>query len=786
MSLELFGTFESNLLDNHSNDDKRNNNIEVLISNTYLKKQKLSSTTNQFALLISVTLAKSILNNNNKEDNQDNQQQIDNNNNKQQQDKIILIELKPCKFTSSSNNFNEASLPHWMLLEFNKNNNNSTDNDDRLYKIEIIPLYSHINQITNQAEKQQLYCSNNTEIVIESLDSCSPLLDINQFNNIENHLRLYLSDKPIILESTFRISINNRLYRFKIKDINNQLLDTLLYFPNATTLSSSSTSRYKLTFVNNNISKDNNSNDNNNNNNNNGNSSNIKDDLKSEIESIQSLLKLKKEIGSLNLCMKGILISGAPGTQISELARYICKDKSVIHLNSKSFSSTLNFPIVDSNSSNGNSNQVIYLFENIESIGSRVNESNDTTNHALLRLCNFIDNRISSDHLLLATTSNLSSVDQSLLRAGRLDKIISLPIPSQSSRQLILQSILSNTSIIFDDDEKAIEKEKQKVKVEEVDDKLKVIQQLARKTPGFVYQDLKKLCIAAALNSIERQVDGEDGCYLTMKDFDDALLNVRASNLMHFDVELPNVAWESVGGYEKIKQRFKELIEWPLLHGDTFQRLALTHGASSGVLLHGPSGCGKTLLVKAVATKMNVNFISIKGSDIYSKWLGESERIIRDIFERARLSAPCILFFDEIDSLGLARSVGGEDGGGGQNRIITQLLNEMDGIQTKSKLFLIGCTTRADLLDAGLVRPGRLETQIYVGLPTADDRRAILQSVIMKRMKFDHDVDIDSIITKTEGFTCAQLITLCNDAGINALKENINSKTIKNKHFIIN
>ncbi|GAM23752.1 hypothetical protein SAMD00019534_069270 [Acytostelium subglobosum LB1] len=219
-----------------------------------------------------------------------------------------------------------------------------------------------------------------------------------------------------------------------------------------------------------------------------------------------------------------------------------------------------------------------------------------------------------------------------------------------------------------------------------------------------------------------------------MSDFQSALLTVRTSNLSstangtHFDVDPPNVPWDSIGGYEQVKQRFQEIIEWPLLHSDTFKRLALgSNGASSGVLLYGPSGCGKTHMVKAVATRMNVNFISVKGSDILSKWLGESERIIRELFARARLSAPCILFFDELDSIGLSRSGGGGDdgdssgGGGVQNRVITQLLNEMEGIQTKAQIFLIGCTTRLDLLDVGLLRPGRFETQINVELPNEHD-----------------------------------------------------------------
>jgi len=301
------------------------------------------------------------------------------------------------------------------------------------------------------------------------------------------------------------------------------------------------------------------------------------------------------------------------------------------------------------------------------------------------------------------------------------------------------------------------------------------ILELAKITPGFVYKDIIKLCRTAALIASCKQYEELQDIGLSLDDFKEALTSVKPSNLVSFDVTIQSTSWDQIGGYQYIKDRFQELIEWPMKHTDTFNRLGLTN--SSGVLLYGPSGCGKTLMVKAVASSMNINFISVKGSDIYSKWLGDSEQLIRDLFGRARLSAPCILFFDELDSLAVSRD-GDEAGDSGvQQRILSQLLNEMDGIQTKSQIFLLGCTNSLENIDSAMLRPGRFETILQVGLPTLSDRESILK-LYSNTMKFDHQDWVSEVSLQTDGFTGAQLYHLCNQSGIIQLEKDINSPSI--------
>ncbi|EGG22069.1 VCP-like ATPase [Cavenderia fasciculata] len=513
--------------------------------------------------------------------------------------------------------------------------------------------------------------------------------------------------------------------------------------------------------------------------------------LEEEMKELNSILTIKFDVGrqhnkggTTNLLTKtirdslrGVMVVGEQGTQTLELIQYVCnyptttvmdKPFKLVYIDSGFLEKSQNDrPTIDT------SINTIFIFDGIDiSFGrgeSSSSSSQDRQSPLLLKLCSFIDSLL-NNQMIICTSRSIENVNQLLLRASRIDRFIKISIPSQQQRFTILKSLIKNN---YNDNEI---------------NNNNICQELSIQTPGFIYRDLYKLFSTTILTKLSSHNNNQNNNNLELMDFIKIISTITPSTMTHFDVlkinnNNNNNPWESVGGYSEIKQRLIEMIEWPLIHAKTFSNLSLQ--PSSGVILYGPSGCGKTLLVRAAAAKMNVNFISIKGSDIFSKWLGESERIIRDIFARARLSSPCILFFDEIDSICLSRSHmdAGEGGSNVQSRILSQLLNEMDGIQIKSQIFFMGCTTRLDLVDAALLRPGRFEAQLYVGLPTQDDRRDMIGRVIASRMAFDRDLDLDRLVELTDGYSGAGIQYLCNRAGLGALQLDIAEKFIKNVHF---
>ncbi|EAL71026.1 hypothetical protein DDB_G0272777 [Dictyostelium discoideum AX4] len=516
-------------------------------------------------------------------------------------------------------------------------------------------------------------------------------------------------------------------------------------------------------------------------------------DIKEQVEQLSEFLKLKfntsfsnnnnKYSNQLNfLKSKGILIDGPEGTSKLQLIEYIAQQYNYKYLN-------LN-ELVNGGSGGGGGEQLnskepmIYILNNLDSIVGKISDNeNSYQKKVIQRLTNFIDH-IKSNEIILSTCTSVENIDQSITRAGRIDKFIHLTIPTQSKRMLILSNLLKNTPLQYDTNNNNDDIDQCKIK-----DKEQFIVELSKITPGFLFKDLTKLCRTVSLLTVssfeeeeEEENENEKEIKISFKIFKEALKFIKPSTLINFDVTVQNVKWDRIGGYKQVKERFRQLIEWPLKYQDTFKRLSLNN--SSGLLLHGPSGCGKSLMVKAIATEMSINFISIKGSDIYSKWLGESERIIRDLFKSARLSSPCIMFFDEIDSLTLSRGSGDDnEDGGTSKRILSQLLNEMDGIQVKSQIFLIGCTNSIQSIDSALLRPGRFESLIHIDLPSLDDRLDILNVLSTNSLNFNKDeitqqVWLD-IATQTSGFTGSQLYDLCNQAGIIQLETDIvNSQSI--------
>jgi transitional endoplasmic reticulum ATPase len=265
---------------------------------------------------------------------------------------------------------------------------------------------------------------------------------------------------------------------------------------------------------------------------------------------------------------------------------------------------------------------------------------------------------------------------------------------------------------------------------------------------------------------------------ITNQDFDDALKEVHPSAMREVLVQKPNIEWKDIGGLYNVKEELKEAIEWPLKHADLFNKASIK--PPKGILLYGPPGPGKTLLAKAVASTSESNFISIKGPELLSKWVGESEKGIREIFRKARQAAPCIIFFDEIDAIAPRRS--GYDGGGGDShvteRLVSQMLTEIDGLEDLKGVVIIGATNRPDIIDEALLRPGRFDRLLEIPIPDNNTRKQILQ-IHLKKKPLASDVDIDKLVGLTDSFTGAEIEALVNAGAIAAVKEHVIGKEQK-------
>jgi transitional endoplasmic reticulum ATPase len=255
-----------------------------------------------------------------------------------------------------------------------------------------------------------------------------------------------------------------------------------------------------------------------------------------------------------------------------------------------------------------------------------------------------------------------------------------------------------------------------------------------------------------------------------MDHFRSALGVCNPSALRETVVETPNTTWEDIGGLENVKRELKELVQYPVEHPEMFHKFGME--PSKGVLFYGPPGCGKTLLAKAIANECQANFISIKGPELLTMWFGESESNVRDVFDKARQAAPCVLFFDELDSIAKARGGSSGDAGGAGDRVINQILTEMDGIGKKKNVFVIGATNRPDIIDPAILRPGRLDQLIYIPLPDLGSRMAILKAALRKS-PVAKDVNLDFLAQHTHGYSGADLTEICQRAVKLAIRESI-------------
>jgi transitional endoplasmic reticulum ATPase len=369
--------------------------------------------------------------------------------------------------------------------------------------------------------------------------------------------------------------------------------------------------------------------------------------------------------------------------------------------------------------------------------------------------------------VVIGTTNRLDDIDPALRRPGRFDREIPIGVPNRDGRLEILQIHTRGMPIAKD------------VSLEE----------LANVTHGFVGADLASLVREAAMRCLRRYLPLMDlekpipteiieMIEVKMVDFKEALKTVDPSALREVFVEVPKVRWSDVGGLDKIKKELVESIEWPLRHRNNLERVGID--APKGLLLFGPPGTGKTLIAKAVANESGVNFISVKGPEIMSKWVGESEKAIREVFRKAKQAAPCIVFLDELDSIASVR--GFDLDSGVTKRIVDQLLTSMGGLEESEGVFVIGATNRPDLLDRSLLRPGRFDKAIMTAQPKKEDRLKIFE-IYMRDMPLGEEVDVEKLAERTEGYTGADIKALCREAGFVALREDMGAEKIGGAHF---
>ena len=371
--------------------------------------------------------------------------------------------------------------------------------------------------------------------------------------------------------------------------------------------------------------------------------------------------------------------------------------------------------------------------------------------------------------IVIGATNRPNSLDSALRRPGRFDREIEIKVPNEKGRLEIFQIHTRNMPL----------------------DKKISLKDFSQITHGFVGADIMAVAREAAMAALRRYlpkidleseiIDPEllEQIEVTKNDFEEALKEVLPSGIREVFVEIPNVTWDEVGGLELLKQKLIEAVDWPLSNPSIFTRMGVR--PPKGILLYGPPGCGKTLLARAVATESKANFISIKGPELLSKWVGESEKAIREVFRKARMAAPCIIFFDEFDSIAPSRGRHTSDSGVSE-KVLSQFLTELDGLEAMKDIVVIAATNRPDILDPALIRPGRIDRILLVPAPDEKARLEILK-LFTKDMPLATNAKIEKIKELTEDFTGADIETLCREAAMIALRENIRARKITFEHF---
>lgn len=465
---------------------------------------------------------------------------------------------------------------------------------------------------------------------------------------------------------------------------------------------------------------------------------------------------------------KGILLYGPPGTGKTLIARAVANETGAFFflINGPEIMSKL----AGESESNlrkafeeaeKNSPAIIFIDE-IDSIApKREKTQGEVERRIVSQLLTLMDGLKSrATVVVIGATNRPNSIDPALRRFGRFDREIDIGIPDPTGRLEILRI------------------HTKKMKLDDTVD----LDKISAETHGYVGSDLAQLCTESALQCIREKMDIIDledetipvevlnSMAVTMDHFRTALGTSNPSALRETVVEVPTVTWDDVGGLEDVKRELRETVQYPVEHPEKFLQYGMQ--PSKGVLFYGPPGCGKTLLAKAIANECQANFISIKGPELLTMWFGESEANVRDIFDKARSASPCVLFFDELDAIAKARGSSLGDAGGAADRVINQILTEMDGMGAKKNVFIIGATNRPDIIDPAILRPGRLDQLIYIPLPDLGSRLNIFKSNLRKS-PVAKDVDLEFLAKKTPGYSGADLTEICQRACKLAIRESI-------------
>lgn len=469
---------------------------------------------------------------------------------------------------------------------------------------------------------------------------------------------------------------------------------------------------------------------------------------------------------------RGILLHGPPGTGKTMLLRCVANETNAHVL-------TVNGPSIVSKYLGETENAIRDIFEEarkfqpsivfldeIDSLAPNRNsdDSGETESRVVATLLTMMDGMGDTGRIVVVGATNRpNSIDPALRRPGRFDQEVEIGIPDVEARTDILT------------------KQFDKMDMSKFDLTKEQITSIASKTHGYVGADLTALCRESVMKAINRSMKAhipQREIKLEFRDVEEALPEIRPSAMREIFLEMPKVYWSDIGGQEELKQKLTEVVQLPLEAADTFSKLGVL--APKGVLLYGPPGCSKTLTAKALATESGLNFLAVKGPEIFNKYVGESERTIREIFRKARAASPSIIFFDEIDAISGDRESSGTSA---SQNVLTSLLNEIDGVEELKGVVIVGATNRPTEIDPALLRPGRLDRHIYVSPPDYDARLQILTKGCSKFNLDGNEVSLNTLADLTEGCSGAEVALLCHEAGLSAVMEDKQATCVKQRHF---